>query len=251
MTTAATGPQAVEDPTQGPVGISMAGHKGPTPDQGRDDAHDDGSMEGHSQMPDDEHLPEPTDNVTVVPNDGADENSDDTTARDGANSVARAHAHARTAMHRPWMQRFVDTLRDTPVIAMACKSAGVSRVTAYDWRERDEDFRKEWDAALEDGWDGVEDVALRMAKGGSERLVEFLLRGNKAKTYRETHKLEVEHSLEAGTLAVLQEVRTARLSRENVRELSATEAKVLSVNDVAQDAQSCDASKAGKSQPEP
>lgn len=99
------------------------------------------------------------------------------------NSLARA----KPAALKPWQQRFVDCLRDAPIVAMACKAAGISRVTAYHWRNQDEAFRTEWDSALEDGWDGVEEKALSMAKDGSERMIELLLRGNKAKTYRETH----------------------------------------------------------------
>jgi hypothetical protein len=147
------------------------------------------------------------------------------------NDVARTHARVQLV---PWKQRFVDTLRDTPVVALACKAAGISRVTAYRHRDEDEIFRNEWDSALEDGWDGVEDVALRMARGGSERLVEFLLKGNKAKTYRETHKVEVEHGLSPAVLDILKDVRTKR-NAPNVRNLPASEARTLEINDKAQD----------------
>lgn len=163
-------------------------------------------------------------------------------ATDGVNKVARTHAHVRIVLPRPWMQRFVDALRDTPVVGMACAVAGISRVSAYKWREQDEDFRREWDAALEDGWDTVEDVALRMARGGSERLVEFLLRGNKAKTYRETHDVNVTHDIGPNMAGVLANVRMSRdaiLGGQSVRELPVTDVKVLSVNDAAKDGESC------------
>jgi hypothetical protein len=43
----------------------------------------------------------------------------------------------------------------------------MTRSSAYLWRERDEDFRKAWDEAVEEGTDLLEDEAKRRAVEGS------------------------------------------------------------------------------------
>ena len=67
----------------------------------------------------------------------------------------------------------------------ACEGAHVSRFAAYDWRQRDQGFRAQWDEALQDGIDVLEGEARRRALGGSDRLLEFLLRGQRPDVYRD------------------------------------------------------------------
>jgi hypothetical protein len=73
-------------------------------------------------------------------------------------------------------------------------------------------------------------------------LVELLLKGNKAKTYRDTHKVEVEHGLSADMEEVLRTVRMRRQEANagsNVRDLPVSEVKTLEIKGSAQDAESC------------
>jgi hypothetical protein len=61
---------------------------------------------------------------------------------------------------------FLDGLRDGQSVTAACIDSGISRSTAYEWRDADEDFRKRWDEAVEEGTDRLEDEAQRRARDG-------------------------------------------------------------------------------------
>jgi hypothetical protein len=61
-------------------------------------------------------------------------------------------------------------------VAAACKTTRISRKTVYKWKQRDERFAQDWDEAIDDGTDGLEDIALERAKKSSDRLLIFLLK---------------------------------------------------------------------------
>lgn len=61
----------------------------------------------------------------------------------------------------------------------------MGRRSAYDWREEDEEFAKDWDAAIEAAADRLEQVAYRRAATGkSDRMLEILLKAHRPK-YRD------------------------------------------------------------------
>ena len=61
---------------------------------------------------------------------------------------------------------FCAALAETCRVDKACKAVGVSRVTAYKWREVMPEFRASWDAALKVGITALEDEAHRRAFEG-------------------------------------------------------------------------------------
>jgi hypothetical protein len=93
-------------------------------------------------------------------------------------------------------------------VTAACKKAKLPRATAYEWRDEDEAFRKDWDAALEIGTDALEDEALRRARDGvkkpiyqqgkrvgyvqeySDTLLIFMLKARRPDKFRE----RIQHS---------------------------------------------------------
>jgi hypothetical protein len=99
-----------------------------------------------------------------------------------------------------WKPRFLASLRASGIVGVAAEEAGVSRRSAYAHRERDWQFRAEWDAALEDG---VDNVLLKRAFDLSDpdnpnydakvasRVLQFLLRGYRPEGFREPQKPEV------------------------------------------------------------
>jgi len=110
----------------------------------------------------------------------------------------------------PWHAPFLIALSQSPVVTYACIAAKITRQTAYRHREENEEFAKAWDDALEQGWDKAEQEAYRRAVEGytepvygksgdvigervvySDRLLEVLLKGNRAKTYRESYNVEM------------------------------------------------------------
>lgn len=65
-------------------------------------------------------------------------------------------------------ERFLQALREGYSPTKAARAAGAGRRTVYDWRERDADFRRLWDEALDEGSDLFEDRMRELAleKGG-------------------------------------------------------------------------------------
>ena len=59
-------------------------------------------------------------------------------------------------------EHFLRALEETANVSMACRSAGIGRRTAYDWREEDADFSLAWERAVEIGTEALRDeVVLR------------------------------------------------------------------------------------------
>lgn len=85
--------------------------------------------------------------------------------------------------------RFIAELRDRGSVFHACQAAGIARSQAYRWRDNDEHFAKEWEDALEDCIDTVEESLFQRARGKDTVAAIFFLKNNRAK-YRE----RVEHT---------------------------------------------------------
>ena len=80
--------------------------------------------------------------------------------------------------------KFISALRAGKSIAAAARAAGVGRRTVYDWRDRDAAFAARWDEAWDVGTDHLEDLALKGAEQGSERLLLALLKARRPDRYQ-------------------------------------------------------------------
>jgi hypothetical protein len=114
---------------------------------------------------------------------------------------------------------FLDALRDGQSVTAACIDAGFGRRTAYEWREADEDFRKAWDEAVDEGTDRMEDEAYRRAVQGtskpvyqgkelvghvqeySDTLMIFMLKARRPEKFKE--RVSNEHSAEGSLLDLI------------------------------------------------
>jgi hypothetical protein len=84
-----------------------------------------------------------------------------------AKRVARVEGQRPSPKPRKdWYETFLEALRVVPVVKYACQEAGIPRSTAYEARQRDEDFALAWTDAIEDGIDGLEEVAHQRARAG-------------------------------------------------------------------------------------
>jgi hypothetical protein len=108
-----------------------------------------------------------------------------------------------------WHPKFLRALRRTPVVAWACKSAGVRKNTAYAHRKDNPEFAAEWEEALAEGIGRLEREAFRRAVEGvrkaeyykgeivgyereySDTLMVLLLKSHAPETYRETVRQEL------------------------------------------------------------
>jgi hypothetical protein len=91
---------------------------------------------------------------------------------------------------------FLAKLKDTGIVAEACKGCGINRSTAYRAREADPEFAAAWDEIHEAKIDELESVGLTRAIDGSDRLIEFFLRAQRPDTYRERLSIEDERKRE-------------------------------------------------------
>lgn len=64
------------------------------------------------------------------------------------------------------MALFLAALMDGSTVTVSAEQASVDRATVYRWREKDVEFAKAWDEALEAGTDRLEQEALRRARDG-------------------------------------------------------------------------------------
>jgi hypothetical protein len=96
-----------------------------------------------------------------------------------------------------WRPVFLKALRMLPVVRLACDTAGVSRKTAYQWRDRNAAFRKSWDEAIEDGIDMIEGQLHARARKSDTIAAIFLLKSLRRRIYAD--RLDVDVS---GTLTV-------------------------------------------------
>lgn len=81
---------------------------------------------------------------------------------------ARLAASHETRRERAklWRTAFLEALRREKSVTKACEAAGLSRKTAYAYRDRDETFAEEWDECLETVRDDLEAGAMKRAVEG-------------------------------------------------------------------------------------
>jgi hypothetical protein len=107
--------------------------------------------------------------------------SQDTIAQEPAPSGVLDRT-ARTTT-KPAAERFLDALRACGSVRQACRQTGVTRSTVYEWRNGDPEFRAQWDEALEQGLDALEDEGMRRAFAGSDRLLMYMLSNRRPEVY--------------------------------------------------------------------
>ncbi len=114
---------------------------------------------------------------------------------------------------------FCAALAETCNVGKACAAVGISRMTAYTWRNEMPDFAEAWERAMKAGLLGLEDEAHRRAFEGvdepvfykgdecgtvrkySDTLTIFLLKAHDPDKYRENSKVELSGSLALNTMS--------------------------------------------------
>lgn len=91
------------------------------------------------------------------------------------NNFDSHHAHRRGPLtpeqRARKQQKFLQAYREVGIIKYACKVAGVSRATFYDWRDHDPEFAAQISGAKEDACDTLEYAAYAQAVLGVEEPV--------------------------------------------------------------------------------
>lgn len=86
---------------------------------------------------------------------------------------------------KDWEKKFLDQLRKIPNVFAACRKAGINRMTAYRWRNECPRFAGEWEAALEDAVELLEEDCWKRAQTVSDTMAIFMLKAHRPEKYRE------------------------------------------------------------------
>lgn len=121
---------------------------------------------------------------------------------------------------RDWRSIFLSIYRQTGIVALACRAAGISRTHAYRERQRSTTFAAAWADAEEDATEGLEAEARRRALASSDTLLIFLLKARRPHVYRDTVRIDVRREAEA-LAATLEGVTAEQLIAEAERILRA------------------------------
>jgi len=88
-------------------------------------------------------------------------------------------------------KKFIETLEAQGTVLHAAKAAGVSRWTAYRWRQEDLNFAEQWDGALENAVDVVENSLYQKAVSGDTICMIFYLKAHRP-IYRDRLNIDIE-----------------------------------------------------------
>lgn len=103
----------------------------------------------------------------------------------GCMGTGTSASKSRTERTAKKKAAFIEGLKLGWSVSKACKKADIGRTTVYAWKEADEDFSNEWDSAIEEGTDRLEDIAHARAMRTSDTLLIFMLKARRPKKYRE------------------------------------------------------------------
>lgn len=96
-----------------------------------------------------------------------------------------------------WRPLFLAALSNSGNVLASCKAASISRVQAYDARDRSPEFAAQWETAMEEACDVLEAAARKRAMQTSDTLLIFLLKAHRPAKFRET--IRQEHTGANGT----------------------------------------------------
>lgn len=96
------------------------------------------------------------------------------------------------------MRLFLNSLAQCPNVTKAAKDGGTWRRSVYKWRDTIPEFAADWDDAIEEGCDHLEEVAYKRAEEGlSEKLLIFLLKAYRGWRFNEVRVVEADLTVRA------------------------------------------------------
>ena len=105
-------------------------------------------------------------------------------------NLARAKLPAVRDRRDRRKKRFIAALTVQGTVSHAAQAAGVSRNTAYRWRQDDHEFAEAWDEAHENAVDAVESSLYQKALSGDTICMIFYLKGHRP-NYRDRLNIDV------------------------------------------------------------
>lgn len=100
----------------------------------------------------------------------------------------------RTKMTALKKEEFLNALRKFPNVTKACRAIGVSRNAVYAHKNEDAEFSLQWEEALEEAIDTVEEEALKRGLSGqSDTLLIFMLKALRPDKFKERSETKQVH----------------------------------------------------------
>lgn len=85
-------------------------------------------------------------------------------------------------------EKFIEILKEIPIISVACKRASINKATIYRWCDLDEKFNEEVEKAIELGRDAVGELAESKLLGhinrGEPWAIKYYLEANSKRYYK-------------------------------------------------------------------
>ena len=104
-------------------------------------------------------------------------------------------AGGRTVRTNRAREVFLKAFEATCNVTAAANAAGISRRSAYDWRDADPSFAADWLDAEESATDALENVArCRAMSGESDKMLEILLKAHRPEKYVDRLRTELSGS---------------------------------------------------------
>jgi hypothetical protein len=104
---------------------------------------------------------------------------------------------------------FIAELRVRGTVYHAAKAADIGRRTAYAWRERYAEFARDWDDALEDSTEILEQSLYQRALDADTTAAIFLLKARRPEVYREKPPVAIDANAAGGVQIYLPERKDA------------------------------------------
>ena len=93
-------------------------------------------------------------------------------------------------------QKFLDALKELPIISVVCKRVGISKASIYRWKKEDSDFADKLAEVQTEGRDVVTDIAegqlVAAIRRGEKWAVTYWLENNAKRYYRPKRPLAIE-----------------------------------------------------------
>lgn len=119
--------------------------------------------------------------------------------------VAQLDENGRVMAHVPgtvipdgWQDFFLELFNKTMLLGESCKATGISLGWLRDYRSAHPEFEAKIQEAYINQTEVLEQIAIRRAGEGSDRLLEFMLKSRKPEVYRENVHHEHEHTVSGG-----------------------------------------------------
>lgn len=84
---------------------------------------------------------------------------------------------------------FLQCLKEIPNVSRACRLARVERHIVYTLKKNDESFSEQWESAINEGLEGLEESAWEVAKAGDRGMITFLLKAHRPEVYGDRYDI--------------------------------------------------------------